>query len=132
MVLILNYLPAIIACVVLYFLYRNFKQSYKSNRGQFIRRSMIIVGIGIAVLVLLTALTAGYIPKNSVPRLPNPEDEIDKTNQPVIEDRLRKPAKTDAQSKADFDKMVDWRNKPANNDDAVESKTKPVEEVPSQ
>lgn len=74
-----------------------------------------VVKIVVAAIVLAyvsVIVQASYTPRGSVPRIAAPVYEV-REDGPVIQDRLRNTVKPEEEAQRDFDKMVDWRSKKA-------------------
>ena len=109
MILLLNYLPYILVALGIWLTFY-FAKKHKGTD----KVGKRIVTTWIAVIVawfILLALSNGYIPKGSVPRIEVPDYTVDPNaeNAPKVENRLLNTAKPKEQAKADFDSMVDWR-----------------------
>ena len=105
MVLLLNYLPWIIAIIGVFAVYKSFNIEKTPAR---IRALAISLFGTIFALVLLQALTAGYIPKarSSEVGIANPAFE---NSTAEIENRLRSPEYTSKESEDRLAEKSDWR-----------------------
>ena len=105
MVLLLNYLPAIILAIGAFALYKSFKMKHGKKRN----RAMFLSVVGTVIsMVLLQGLTAGYIPKqrSSEVKIPAPHFE---SSDAEIENRLRAAKRLGDESEERFNEKTDWR-----------------------
>lgn len=100
MIFLLNYLHWFITAAAVYLAYVGIKKG--SNKW-------VLAGMVVALLIpFYLNFQVSYGPKGTVQRVPAPEYVA-----PVdleVQDRLRKPSKTEEEAKRDFDKMVDWKS----------------------
>lgn len=115
MVLFLNYLPYLIILVglgLVFLAHKKYAANPTEAAQQRYSNQVIWVTIAtIALLIILSGLTAGYIPKAGVMRIAPPDYSEEPTEPRKVEDRLRKPKYDADESKKRFDDMVDWRKK---------------------
>lgn len=105
MVLLLNYLPWIIAVLGIIAIYKSYKIENSTKR----KKAVVISALTtITLMVVLQGLTAGYIPKkrSSEVKIPAPSFE---PAQAVIQDNLRAPRLEVIDSEARFNELTDWK-----------------------
>lgn len=107
MTLLLNYLPYLIVALGMVMAYHIILKHGKTAKA--LRKLTATAIVTVVVWVMLMGLSAGYIPKTSVPRLPVPEHAVYEGESPKLENRLRTTAKPESQAQEDFDKMVEWK-----------------------
>lgn len=106
MVALLNYMPYIVIAVGVAVAY-NFWRRNGQNAIKQILATALITGVAI---VVLQALTAGYIPKHKASNVGVPAPEFSETEKP-IENRLRAPEMTPEERAKKLKEDTDWRNK---------------------
>lgn len=114
-ILLFNYAPALLALLVflaaVYIFYTFVNTSAVDEKAgrKLWKRMAGLVLVAILLKIFVPAFNNSIIPEANVPRLPVPEFE--QRDDLVVEDRLKRPAKTEEERQRDFDKMVDWRDK---------------------
>lgn len=98
MVLLLNYLPWIIAAIGIFLVFK-----VKGNRSV----AFVVVGT-IAALILLQGLTAGYIPKMRSSEVKIPATAFEPV-EGEMQDRLRSPQLLGKDSASRASELTDWR-----------------------
>lgn len=109
MVLFLNYLPYIIIALGIYLCFY-FAKKYRGTDK--VGKSIVITVLSvIASWFILAALTASYMPKGTVDRIPPPDFTQDKQSEtaPKIEDRLLNTTKPADETQKKLDELSDWR-----------------------
>lgn len=108
MVLLLNYLPYLFIALGLYLSIFYFPKKYKGTDK--VGKSIVITILAtIASWFILAALTASYMPKGTVERIPVPDFTQDPAVETKVENRLLNTAKPKEEAQKDFEAMVDWR-----------------------
>lgn len=109
MVLILNYLPYILIAVGAYLCYYFAKKHKGTDKVG--KRIVATVLATIASWFILAALTASYMPKGTVERIPVPDYTQDPNSEtkPKLENRLLDTTKPAEETQKKFDAMTDWR-----------------------
>lgn len=109
MVLFLNYLPYLFIMLGIYLCFF-FANKYRGTDK--VGKSIVITILcTIASWVILSALTASYMPKGTVARIPPPDFTQDTANEdrPKIQNRLLNTTKPADETQKAFDEMTDWR-----------------------
>lgn len=117
MLILVNYWLYIVLAIIAWMVYRRVKKSPE----KWLKPVLFGLASFVFAIWLHTVLTAGVIPKQSVPRIQSPDFTAETTEGgPVIQDRLRTTVKPEDKAKEDFDKLVDWKS----------SRAKPTEPQP--
>lgn len=105
MVLLLNYLPLIIGFIGGYFLWKAYVMEKGAKRN---KRMVLVVAVTLAIFILFTGLTNGYIPKNRSSEVKIPYPEF-RASEATVENRLRSPEGSSEERAARFTEKTDWR-----------------------
>lgn len=109
MVLILNYLPYLFIALGIYLCFY-FAKKYKGTDK--VGKSIVWTVLGtITSWFILAALTASYMPKGTVERIPVPDYTQDPASEtkPKLENRLLNTTKPAEETQKKFDALTDWR-----------------------
>lgn len=108
MVLLLNYLPWIIACIGVYSIWRVMNRVPRDKQFKPVVVRLIIT---VVAILLLQGLTAGYIPKNPSSSVGIGMPEFEQSDAEIA-NHLRSPQRLGEESEKRFNDKTDWRKTP--------------------
>lgn len=130
MVLLLNYLPLVIAAIALYLSYYFAKKHRGTDKAG--KRVVQTLAVGLILIFVLGAVSNGYLGKAVGDKLaaPTADDLATEAEEaPPMRDVLRKPPQTAEESTKAFNELTDWRKHKADREKPKQEATQ-TQELP--